>query len=59
MFWYSDAGQKDKLWFELSTDVIALKGYSKTSQLGTFTHPSTEYKNTGCISICVHCPLLF
>lgn len=43
-FWYSDADQKDKLWFEVSTDVIALKGYSKTSQWGMFAHSSTAYR---------------
>ncbi|XP_062398823.1 prolow-density lipoprotein receptor-related protein 1 [Sardina pilchardus] len=52
-FWYRDDGQNDKLWFEVSTDVIGLKGYSKTSQMGT---NQCANENGGCGHLCLPFP---
>ncbi|XP_048099723.1 very low-density lipoprotein receptor isoform X2 [Alosa alosa] len=52
-FWYSDDGQNDKLWFEVRTDVIGLKGYSKTSQMGT---NACANANGGCGHLCLPFP---
>lgn len=33
--WYKDEQQQDKLWFEVGTEVVSLKAFSKSSQSGT------------------------
>lgn len=32
--WYKDAQQDKKLWFEVGTQVVGLKAFSKQSQMG-------------------------
>ncbi|XP_063051835.1 low-density lipoprotein receptor-related protein 2 isoform X2 [Engraulis encrasicolus] len=52
-FWFRDDGQKDKLWFEVDTDVGALKAFSKSSQLGT---NQCSNGNGGCTHLCLPFP---
>lgn len=35
MLWYQDENGEDKLWFEVDTQVVGLKAFSKSSQTGT------------------------
>lgn len=34
-FWYQDENKEDKLWFEVGTQVVGFKAFSKSSQTGT------------------------
>lgn len=34
MLWYQDENGQDKLWFEVGTQVVGLKAFSKSSQTG-------------------------
>lgn len=34
-FWYHDENGEDKLWFEVGTEVVGFKAFSKSSQTGT------------------------
>lgn len=42
--WYSDGTQPKQLWFEVQTNIIALKAYSENSQKGT---PHCEFHTLG------------
>ncbi|XP_062334376.1 prolow-density lipoprotein receptor-related protein 1 isoform X2 [Osmerus eperlanus] len=51
--WFSDGGQPKKLWFEVQTNVVSLRAYSKTSQRGT---NSCSEKNGNCSQLCLANP---
>jgi hypothetical protein len=36
--WYRDDPLTKKLWFEVNTEIVSLKAYSKSSQMGKRTH---------------------
>ncbi|XP_026042642.1 low-density lipoprotein receptor-related protein 1B isoform X2 [Astatotilapia calliptera] len=51
--WYKDAQQDKKLWFEVGTQVVGLKAFSKRSQMGS--NPCTE-NNGNCEHLCLATP---
>nr|XP_046146668.1 low-density lipoprotein receptor-related protein 1B-like isoform X7 [Oncorhynchus gorbuscha] len=51
--WFSDGFQPKQLWFEVNTNVVALRVYSKTSQKGT---NSCSKRNGGCSQLCLAYP---
>ncbi|XP_055731656.1 low-density lipoprotein receptor-related protein 2-like [Salvelinus fontinalis] len=51
--WFSDGFQPKQLWFEVNTNVVALRVYSKTSQKGT---NSCSARNGGCSQLCLAYP---
>uniref|UniRef100_A0A8C9RYI1 Si:dkey-88l16.3 n=1 Tax=Scleropages formosus TaxID=113540 RepID=A0A8C9RYI1_SCLFO len=51
--WYSDHFTPKRLWFEVKTDVVALKVYGKSSQKGT---NDCAVKNGGCSQLCLPFP---
>ncbi|XP_071207676.1 low-density lipoprotein receptor-related protein 1 isoform X2 [Salvelinus alpinus] len=51
--WFSDGFQPKQLWFEVNTNVVALRVYSKTSQKGT---NSCSAWNGGCSQLCLAYP---
>uniref|UniRef100_A0A3B3QJP4 Si:dkey-88l16.3 n=1 Tax=Paramormyrops kingsleyae TaxID=1676925 RepID=A0A3B3QJP4_9TELE len=51
--WYSDGIQPKLLWFEVETDVIALKVYSRSSQKG---NNYCTFGNGGCRQLCLPFP---
>ncbi|XP_068576830.1 very low-density lipoprotein receptor isoform X3 [Cebidichthys violaceus] len=51
--WYRDEQQQNKLWFEVDTEVIGLKAFSKSSQTGS--NQCTE-NNGDCHHLCLATP---
>ncbi|KAK9522325.1 hypothetical protein VZT92_018799 [Zoarces viviparus] len=51
--WYRDEQQQNKLWFEVDTEVIGLKAFSKSSQTGS--NKCTE-NNGNCHHLCLAIP---
>ncbi|XP_049434253.1 very low-density lipoprotein receptor isoform X1 [Epinephelus fuscoguttatus] len=51
--WYSDEQQQNKLWFEVGTEVVSLKAFSKSSQTGS--NQCTE-NNGNCQHLCLATP---
>lgn len=39
--WYRDDPLTKKLWFEVNTEIVSLKAYSKSSQMGKKGHICT------------------
>ncbi|XP_073321660.1 vitellogenin receptor Yl isoform X2 [Pagrus major] len=51
--WFKDEDQQNKLWFEVGTQVVSLKAFSKSSQTGS--NQCTEH-NGGCQHLCLATP---
>uniref|UniRef100_A0A668ATG4 Si:dkey-88l16.3 n=1 Tax=Myripristis murdjan TaxID=586833 RepID=A0A668ATG4_9TELE len=51
--WYRDEQQQTKLWFEVSTQVVSLKAYSKSSQTGS---NQCSVNNGNCQHLCLATP---
>ncbi|XP_034547434.1 low-density lipoprotein receptor-related protein 2-like isoform X2 [Notolabrus celidotus] len=51
--WYQDEQQQNKLWFEVGTEVVGLKAFSKSSQTGS--NQCTE-NNGDCQHLCLATP---
>ncbi|XP_044054121.1 very low-density lipoprotein receptor isoform X2 [Siniperca chuatsi] len=51
--WYRDEQQQNKLWFEVGTEVVSLKAFSKSSQTGS--NQCTE-NNGNCQHLCLATP---
>ncbi|KAG7222111.1 hypothetical protein INR49_016683 [Caranx melampygus] len=51
--WYRDEQQQNKLWFEVGTEVVSLKAFSKSSQTGS--NQCTE-NNGDCQHLCLATP---
>ncbi|XP_076158573.1 uncharacterized protein lrp13b [Alosa pseudoharengus] len=51
--WYSDGFQPKQLWFEVKTNVVEVKAYSRSSQKGG---NACSVKNGGCVHLCLAHP---
>ncbi|XP_036382770.1 low-density lipoprotein receptor-like [Megalops cyprinoides] len=51
--WYGDGLKSKTLWFEVKTDIVSLKAYSKNSQKGT---TACANENGGCGHLCLPFP---
>ncbi|XP_031414479.1 low-density lipoprotein receptor-related protein 2 isoform X2 [Clupea harengus] len=51
--WYSDGVQPKQLWFEVKTNVVELKAYSRSSQKGG---NACSERNGGCVHLCLARP---
>ncbi|XP_062383968.1 low-density lipoprotein receptor-related protein 2-like isoform X2 [Sardina pilchardus] len=51
--WYSDGFQPKQLWFEVKTNVVEVKAYSRSSQKGG---NACSVKNGGCVHLCLARP---
>ncbi|XP_059193208.1 very low-density lipoprotein receptor [Centropristis striata] len=51
--WYSDGHQQDKLWFEVGTEVVSLKAFTRSSQTGS---NQCKENNGNCEHLCLATP---
>ncbi|XP_063068310.1 low-density lipoprotein receptor-related protein 2 [Engraulis encrasicolus] len=51
--WYSDGAQPRQLWFEVRTNVVDMKAYSRSSQQGG---NACSVRNGGCVHLCLANP---
>ncbi|XP_034151271.1 low-density lipoprotein receptor-related protein 2 isoform X3 [Esox lucius] len=48
--WFSDGDQPKQLWFEVKTNIVAIRAYGKSSQKGT---NGCSERNGGCSQLCL------